>query len=998
MLKRLSDFLGFPAVAAALGAGLVLARQITWGVGLGPDGINYVAIARNLLAGQGFTDFDGGVSTLWPPLWPLLLAASGLGILDPIRVAGPLNAAFFALTVFVLGRYLERRLESRFVARWATLAFALSAPLAEVSRQAMSEPAFLLFTTLALVAADRFFERGVDSGAGGNRGRSLLLRAALWSALAWLTRYLGVALAASVALLLLLRRRGTAPPRTRWADAGLYTAIAAAPMALWLFRNLRSTGSPTGHTRAVEYSGTGLLADWGRGLAEFAAFDHGAWFLPAAALSLAFAWLLHRAPEPRPAPLPETDPSRPRGPIPVFGVFAAVYLAALAFALVAGQTWHGVAARFLAPLSVPLLVLAAAAFDRLSGEMVRRRPAPDPADRATGRGTGRGTGRAPFARSLRSGLALAPGLLLTGGLVFHLLGQVLPNARAIARANSGEAAPGAGYRGGPWAESETLRALREGPLPARLYSNLPLLVYLETDGRAEVRYLPADLSPVVKRLGGAPTTPAERLARGLSGMEDGARIVWHREFGTAEYRHGSPPAFRGRPSLRLVGEFPDGVIWELARGGEEAPGAEPGSNPYRAAYAAIAAGEFGEPVARTAFALYQRGRTLALLREPCSPEDLAAGFFLHLHPADSLPEARREIGFENRDFQFFEHGVILDRRAEGSSGEGAEPPKCLALVPLPRRDFDRILVGQVGPGPSGGALAPLWEAIVRGDRDRYRAAYDAIVSGESGEPAARAGFDLYLGPDPDPDREGTALIYFKPSCSRADRELKFFLHLHPAEPDALPPESRVYGFENRDFDFREYGLNVPAGVGAAEHCLAIVPLPPGDFSRIATGQWRPGVAPVWSAALGAGAPARVSTPGGWPALYESLVAGERGDPVARSFFDLYLDEAGLTYLRAPCAEEDTTARFFFHLYPEEREALPEDRRQYGFENRDFDFADRGVILPPDHDPRLGPESAGAKCLARAPLPDYDLRRLRTGQWTRAEGGLWTVEWAPGGVE
>ena len=1017
----------FPAVAGALGAGLVLARQITWGVGLGPDGINYAAIARNLLAGEGFTDFDGGVSTLWPPLWPLLLAAAGLGILDPIRVAGPLNAALFALTVFVLGRYLERRLESRFVARWATLAFALSAPLAEVSRQAMSEPAFLLFTTLALVAADRFFEHGVDGGAGGNRGRSLLLRAAGWSALAWLTRYLGVALVASVGLLLLLRRRGTAPARTRCADAGLYTAVAAAPMALWLFRNLRATGSPTGHTRAVEYSGTGLLADFGSGLAEFAAFDHGAWFLPAAALSLAGAWFLHRrGPGSRAAPLPETDLSRPPGPIPVFGVFAAGYLAALAFALVAGQTWHGVAARFLAPLSVPLLVLAAAAFDRLSAALALRKPGPAPADRETVGGIGQGTGRAPFARAFRSGLAWAPGLVLTGGLAFHLLGQVLPNARAIARANSGAEAPGAGYRGGPWAESETLRALREGPLPARLYSNLPLLAYLETEGRTEVRYLPADLSPVVKRRGGAPTTPGERLARGLSGIGDGARIVWHREFGSAEYRHGSPPAFRVQPSLRLVGEFPDGGIWEVARGGEPAGGGEgarggePGSNPYRAAYAAIAAGEFGEPVARTAFDFYRRDRTLALLREPCSPEDLAAGFFLHLHPPvppsippsipDSLPEARRQVGFENRDFQFFEHGVILDRPSEGASGEGLEPPKCLALVPLPRRDFDRILVGQVGPGPSdgpaggpssgpssglsGGPPAPRWEAIVRGDRDRYRAAYDAIVSGESGEPAARAGFDLYLGPDPDPDREGTALIYFEPSCSRADRELKFFLHLHPAEPEALPPERRAYGFENRDFDFREYGLTVPAGVGAAEHCLAIVPLPPGDFPRIATGQWRAGEAPVWTAVLGAGA--RVSTPGGWPALYESLVAGERGEPVARSFFDLYLDGTGLAYLREPCAEADTAARFFFHLYPGDREDLPEDRRQYGFENRDFDFADRGVILPPDHDPRLGPESAGAKCLAVAPLPAYDLLRLRTGQWTRAEGGLWAVEWAPGG--
>ena len=988
-------FPGFPAVAAALGAGLVLARQITWGVGLGPDGINYLAIARNLLAGEGFTDFDGGVSTLWPPLWPLLLAASGLGILDPIRVAGPLNAALFGLAVLVLGRYLERRLESRFVARWATLVFALSASLAEVARQAMSEPAFLLFSILALIAADRFFE---TAGADGDGDRSLLLRAALWSALAWLTRYLGVALAASVALLLLLRRRGAGPLRTRLGDTALYAAVAAAPMALWLFRNLRATGSLTGHTSSVSYSATGLLADFGRGLADLAAFDHGAWLLPALALSLGFAAFLHRrrAANPPPEPVPEADSpvaeSRPPGPVPVFGAFAVVFLAALYLALMAGQTWHGVAARFLLPLFPPLLVVAAAALDRLSGVLARRRPSTLPA----GREIGPGTGRRPVAAALRSGLVLAPGLILTGGLAFHLLGQILPNARAVARANSAEAAPGAGYRGGPWAASETLRALREEPLPARLYSNLPLLVYLETDGRAEVRYLPADLSPVVKRVGGAPTTPEERLSRGLAGIEDGARIVWHREFGSAEYRHASPPAFRVQPSLRLVGEFADGVIWEVARGGEAAGGAGPGPDSYRAAYEALRAGEFGAPAARSAFDLYQRGETLALLREPCSLEDSAAGFFLHLHPSatDSLPEDRRGTGFENRDFQFFEHGVILDRAPAGASGEGAADAKCLALVPLPPYDLDRIALGPIGPAGGNGAPPPAWEAIVRRDRDRYRTAYAALVSGERGAPAVRARFDLYFDPGPGPEGGPGALTYFKPSCSPADREMRFFLHLHPAEADALPPERRVYGFENRDFDFREHGLTVPSEAPGTEHCLAIVPLPPGDFVRIATGQWREGEAPAWTAVLGAGAPAPEAAPGGWPALYESLVTGERGEPFARSFFDLYLDETGLTYLRAPCAEEEAAERFFLHLYAADREDLPEDRREFGFENRDFDFAARGAILPPGHDPRLGGESAGAKCLAVAPLPDYDLVRFRTGQWNREAGGLWSVEWTP----
>lgn len=209
MLERtradLSLLLG---AVAALGAGLVLAREVTWGVALHWDSVSYVATARNLLAGNGFHTFAGSAHVSWPPLYPLLLAVASLEVFDPLAVAGPVNAALFGLTIFVVGQYLRRRLEARFLAVWAALAIALAAPLAELAAWALTGPLFILLATLALIRTDDYLT--------GNKTSSLAW-AAVWAALAWQTRYLGVAVVAAVALLL-CRQRG-ARPVSRWPRA-----------------------------------------------------------------------------------------------------------------------------------------------------------------------------------------------------------------------------------------------------------------------------------------------------------------------------------------------------------------------------------------------------------------------------------------------------------------------------------------------------------------------------------------------------------------------------------------------------------------------------------------------------------------------------------------------------------------------------------------------------------------------------------------------------------
>ena len=104
-------------------------------------------------------------------------------------------------------------------------------------------------------------------------------------------------------------------------------------------------------------------------------------------------------------------------------------------------------------------------------------------------------------------------------------------------------------------------------------------------------------------------------------------------------------------------------------------------------------------------------------------------------------------------------------------------------------------------------------------------------------------------------------------------------------------------------------------------------------------------------------------------------------PTARAEFNLYLSNNQIAYHKQPCAESDTKERFFLHLYPADPANLPANRQQHGFDNIGFNFHQRGAIL-------------NGKCLATVPLPNYDLARIRTGQWIRNKGETWQTQIPP----
>ena len=125
-----------------------------------------------------------------------------------------------------------------------------------------------------------------------------------------------------------------------------------------------------------------------------------------------------------------------------------------------------------------------------------------------------------------------------------------------------------------------------------------------------------------------------------------------------------------------------------------------------------------------------------------------------------------------------------------------------------------------------------------------------------------------------------------------------------------------------------------------------------------------------------------------PQPVSALAAARRplaDDLLVDSYFRVYLQEnqgnKELRYVRANCAPADTAARFFLHLTPQNRADLPRHRREPGFDNQDFSFAEAG-----------GRRWQG-QCLVEIPLPGYPLAYLRTGQYAAGAGELWAGEFS-----
>ena len=641
------------AALALLGTALILARQVNYGVSIGWDSMNFITVARNLLAGEGLVELSTKTDfVVTPPLYPLLLAGSSLFVFDPFDVAGPLNAAIFGLTIFAAGQWLRQRIHSRFLILWTCLAILFALPLARWASAVMTDTLFILFVTLALLQTDNFLQKGKQAS---------LLWAAVFTALACLTRYIGPALIFTV-LPLLLFQRGIAPFE-KLKRIGLYAAVSATPIGLWLLRNFLISGRPMGNRPPLNYAVPEILdavishlTSWlflDLSLGEFHVFAEAVTGLALLVLVIALGVTL-RAQQKAAAWTDLTS-------LCLFPAFTLVYFILFIQAI---QT-SGVGPpryRYLLPVYIPLLFTAVLVIDRFLCYERQRKLLGTIND-------------LPFIRTIIPRRVKQVSLLtvLLSAVLSLWLGRSVPiNARDIRQDNTPTSYVGSTYL--QFADSQAFQYMREHSIDGAIVSNLwQGGLFLPT-----TEYHP---------LHGLPHWPALTVAA----PDSGRRADYHHIPSTGQWRRYMTRLFIGNtdddvylvwsydgfqtpnlgvlPELEPIAELEDGVILKVNK-------AYGNADAYRAITDT-------QPLVRSNFDLHLNDNTLHYVRDTCRPDDIQARFFLHVVPHDinDLPQHRQQYGFVNLDFAFYEHGVRFDG-------------KCLASVPLPDYPIARINTGQ----------------------------------------------------------------------------------------------------------------------------------------------------------------------------------------------------------------------------------------------------------------------------------------------------------------
>ena len=528
----------FVIIMAILGAAHVLVRTSAYGAGLSGDAVSYLSAAENLLAGKGLQDFRGTGLLQWPPLFPLLLAAVGLAGIEPLDAGRLINAAACGLIILVSGLWLRRSLRSPLLAMGAVLALATSYPLGYFSSFIITEAVFVLFTLLALMRMETFSNRTV-------RWRPLVL-AALFTALAALTRYAGIAVIITGVLMLLLCREGGrgAPLAAGLNRAAVYGAISSVPVGAVFVRNYVLFGD---YDRKSTRIGQPLLTS----LDQIAGLFHEA-VMPAnvpGRIGLALLWLFALAVPAgvaiyaytaikRSAQSPFNPTVSPSPPLPArtvnlagwesarpFAMFSLVYPTFMFLVLTWAAGHSGITARYLLPLYVSLFLLGAWLFDRF----LRIRT----------------HGWRSAAKRVSAALIL---IICLGHFGLWAQKSFDLTAQALESGFIGDT-----FNTVQWDQSETITYLRANPVNARVYCNsfglLHGLLALETgtNVRGKYPYLP----------------PKRHMLAGR--IEDGAYIVWLTSVKLPSHHDFDDAYLRALPEVETVVELSDGVIFRVAR-------------------------------------------------------------------------------------------------------------------------------------------------------------------------------------------------------------------------------------------------------------------------------------------------------------------------------------------------------------------------------------------------------------------------------------------------
>ncbi len=309
---------------------------------LSPDSITYLSVADHVRSGHGFSDFTTEPSAVFGPIYPLLLSPGGRSLVWATLVGAAAIAAGSAL----MGLLLFRRVRPM-MALAGALAFGASQGFVRMASVVWSEAPYAVIALATLVVLSRQPLTNRSAGIGG-----------LLAGLGFLTRYAGIGLVATGAVVVAVSAWRTDQRAELTNRLGAFTAGAVCVSSLWIIRNLVQAGQPLGPrfeggtseplTRTIwlALSGTGHIVV-GDGWSESASARFGAAIVIAVAVLVALALQSRKA-------------------IPLDAGVAMFAVTSFTVPIVARMaTASDIELRVMSPMLIPVIYLASVTFDRM---------------------------------------------------------------------------------------------------------------------------------------------------------------------------------------------------------------------------------------------------------------------------------------------------------------------------------------------------------------------------------------------------------------------------------------------------------------------------------------------------------------------------------------------------------------------------------------------------------------------------------------------------------
>lgn len=245
------------AVVAVLSAIVVGIANFS-GIAVGDDGVGYLATADSILAGDGLGYFLEDPLTVWPPVWPALIAlVSWITPFDTITSAAILNS-LTALTIAPIGWLLMGELRiSDSTRKLAVVVLGLGPATIGMAHIVMTDLVFSVIVLGWMYSLIRLYR---------TPSWRWLIQSSLLVWFAFGVRYVAIILLVFGCLWLLLDQREQWRPRIL--QAGTYGAIGAIFPVIWMLRNRSIDGTFTGErhpsNRGIIHNAFDILSTIGK--------------------------------------------------------------------------------------------------------------------------------------------------------------------------------------------------------------------------------------------------------------------------------------------------------------------------------------------------------------------------------------------------------------------------------------------------------------------------------------------------------------------------------------------------------------------------------------------------------------------------------------------------------------------------------------------------------------------------------------------------------------